>query len=182
MSVISLMAKAKTPVTSLKELKGEIETLKRQTSPVDAKLLLRLLDYVESREKLTKELLIHMNAVENHLVRVTELLQKMPQVNIGLLADSLQAMIPKLDEVAYNTRKMVDYLEIAAEVEVPEEPAPARSKKKKEAEPDEEEEGEPEEEGEAAPEEQLENIEEQNKALIDALGNLSDSLNKMGSE
>ena len=87
------------PVTSLKKIKTDIANLKRQVNPVDTQLLLRLLDYIESREKMTKELLIHMNAVENHLVRTTEMLQKLPQVNIGLLADSLQAMIPKLDEI-----------------------------------------------------------------------------------
>jgi hypothetical protein len=173
-----LMAKATTPVTSLKALKSEVDSLKKNTTPVDSKMLLRLLDYVESREKLTKELLIHMNAVEGHLVRVTELLQKMPQINIGLLADSLQAMIPKLDEIAYNTRKMVDYLEVAAEIEEPKQVKKAKPQTKEKKKGKEEEEGD----GEGGPKEQLEKIEEQNKALIDALGNLSSSLDKMGSE
>jgi len=165
----NLMVRAeKAPVTSLKRLKTEIERLKKQIQPVDAQLLLRLLDYIESREKLLKELLIHMNAVENHLVKVTELLQKLPQVNVGLLADSLQAMIPKLDEIAYNTRKMVDYLELAVEVEEPKE---SREHEEKER---------PVEKKERVSE-QLAKIEEQNEALIDALSKLSESLSKMGS-
>lgn len=169
------MARETTPVTSLKFLKDDVESLKRQAKQVDAKLILRLLDYVESREKLTKDLLIHMNAVEGHIVRVTELLQKMPQVNVGLLADSLQAMIPKLDEIAYNTRKMVDYLEIAAEIEPEDKDRPKKAVKKEES--------EGKEGGEKpTPKKQLENIEQQNKKLIDALGNLSDNLNKMGNK
>jgi hypothetical protein len=165
------MAREKTPVTSLKVLKTDVETLKRQAKQVDSKLILRLLDYVESREKLTKDLLIHMNAVEGHIVRVTELLQKLPQVNVGLLADSLQAMIPKLDEISYNTRKMVDYLEIAAEIE----PEEKKKKEKPKESGKEKVEG-----GKTAPKEQLEKIEDQNKKLIDALGNISDNLDKMG--
>ena len=156
----------KAPVTSLKQLKSEIERLKKQIQPIDAQLLLRLLDYVEAREKLLKELLIHMNAVENHLVKVTELLQKLPQVNVGLLAESLQAMIPKLDEIAYNTRKMVDYLELAVETEEGREEAREGREEKKEKED---------------VIQQLQKIEEQNKALIEALNKLSESLSKMGS-
>jgi len=164
------MARETTPVTSLKVMKDDVEALKRQAKQVDSKLILRLLDYVESREKLSKDLLIHMNATEGHIVRVTELLQKLPQVNVGLLADSLQAMIPKLDEIAYNTRKMVDYLEIAAEIE-------PEDKKKREKPKEEKVEG-----GKATPKEQLEKIEDQNKKLIDALGNISNNLGKMGSK
>ncbi len=160
------MARETTPVTSLKALKDDVAALKRQAKQMDAKLILRLLDYVESREKLTRDLLIHMNAVEGHIVRVTEIMQKLPQVNVGLLADSLQAMIPKLDEIAYNTRKMVDYLEVAAEIEPEEKP-----KKEK-----------PVEEKKAEPKEQLKKIEEQNKQLIGALENLSENLEKMGSK
>jgi len=173
------MVDEKLPITSLKQLKAEIERLKKQVHPVDSQLLLRLLGYVESREKLTKELLIHMNAVENHLVRVTELMMKMPQVNVGLLADSLQAMIPKLDEISYNTRKMVDYLEIAADIgeekeTVPEKPQKDDKKKKKESDkPEETEEGTT---------KQLEKIEEQNKSLIGALNKLSDNLEDVGSK
>jgi hypothetical protein len=164
------------PVTSLKKIKDDIEVLKRQVSPVDTQLLLRLLDYIEAREKMTKELLIHMNAVENHLVRTTELLQKLPQVNIGLLADSLQAMIPKLDEIAYNTRKMVDYLEMATEVG-------GTSEKTEESKEEVEEEKEaPKKKKEGGASEQLSKIEEQNKSLLGALNKLSESLNKMGSE
>lgn len=163
----------KPPVTSLKRLKKEIDSLKQQSMPVDAKLLLRLLDYVESREKLLKELLIHMNAVENHIVRVTEVLQKMPQVNMGLLTESMQAMVPKMDEISYNIRKMVDYLEMAAgEVEEPAEEGgePAKAGKEGGAE-------EP-----AGTKGKLENIEDQNKALIGALDSLSKQLNEMGSK
>ncbi len=166
------MATSKPPIVSVKNIKEELEEVKRQKY-VDAQLVLRLLDYIEAREKLTKELLIHMNAVENHLVRVTELLQKIPQVNIGLLADALQAQIPKLDEIAYNTRKMVDYLELA--VDVGEEPAEEKPKKA-EKKPEKEESGKIE-----GPVEQLEQIEQQNKALIEALNKLSDKL-KTGSE
>ena len=178
------MVSETTPVTSLKKLKDEIDTLKRQIKPVDAQLLLRLLDYIETREKLTKDLLIHMNAVEGHIVRVTELLQKLPQVNIGLLADSLQAQIPKLDEIAYNTRKMVDYLELAAGVE-PEEDSKDKKKtekkeEKKEAKSGDEKDEDAKKEGDAPA--TLGKIEEQNKALIDALGNISDNLDKMGSK
>jgi len=161
------------PVTSLKKIKTDIANLKRQVNPVDTQLLLRLLDYIESREKMTKELLIHMNAVENHLVRTTEMLQKLPQVNIGLLADSLQAMIPKLDEIAYNTRKMVDYLEIAADIgeedsETEEEPIkPVKLEEKKET------------KEKPSTIDQLNNIESQNKSLIGALSKLSENLDKM---
>lgn len=172
------MAKEKAPITSLKELKGEIKDLKKKVHPVDSQLLLRLLGYVESREKLTKDLLIHLNAVENHLVRVTELMQKMPQVRVGALADSLQAMIPKLDEISYNTRKMVDYLEVAADVggeelveEVPQKEAKEKPKKEK---------SEPEEEKDTV--NKLESIEKQNESLIGALNKLSDNLKKMDAE
>lgn len=177
------MVSEKTPVNSLKKLKDEVDTLKRQVKPVDAQLILRLLDYVESREKLTKDLLIHMNAVEGHIVRVTELLQKLPQVNVGLLADSLQAQIPKLDEIAYNTRKMVDYLELAAGVE-PDEKKEKTDEKPKKAKKGEADDGK-EEAGTKGKEDtgsKLGKIEEQNKALIDALGNISSSLEKMGSK
>jgi hypothetical protein len=163
------------PVTSLKKIKDDIEVLKRQVSPVDTQLLLRLLDYIEAREKMTKELLIHMNAVENHLVRTTELLQKLPQVNIGLLADSMQAMIPKLDEIAYNTRKMVDYLEMATEVGGTSEKTEEEKEEAKEKEA-------PKKKKEGGASEQLSKIEEQNKSLLGALNKLSESLNKMGSE
>ncbi|MBR9680871.1 MAG: hypothetical protein GOU98_03550 [Candidatus Altiarchaeota archaeon] len=180
------MVSETTPVTSLKKLKDEIDTLKRQIKPVDAQLLLRLLDYVESREKLTKNLLIHMNAVEGHIVRVTELLQKLPQVNIGLLADSLQAQIPKLDEIAYNTRKMVDYLELAAGVEPEDKPKEEKKAKKKEESTEESSEEEKTEsgkkEGKDDSNSKLGKIEEQNKALINALGNISENLDKMGSK
>ncbi len=161
------------PVTSLKKIKTDIENLKRQVNPVDTQLLLRLLDYIESREKMTKELLIHMNAVENHLVRTTEMLQKLPQVNIGLLADSLQAMIPKLDEIAYNTRKMVDYLEIAADVgdddDSEEKENPIKLVEEKKEKPNEK----------PSTIDQLSNIETQNKSLIGALSKLSENLDKM---
>lgn len=173
------MVDEKPPITSLKQLKAEIERLKKQVHPVDSQLLLRLLGYVESREKLTKELLIHMNAVENHLVRVTELMQKMPQVNVGLLADSLQAMIPKLDEISYNTRKMVDYLEIAADIG--EEKEEVKEKPQKEAKPKKESKDES-EEGKEGTVKQLEKIEEQNKSLIGALTKLSDNLENVGSK
>jgi hypothetical protein len=170
------MVRETTPVTSLKLLKTDVDALKRQAKQVDAKLILRLLDYIESREKLTKDLLIHMNAVEGHIVRVTELLQKLPQVNIGLLADSLQAMIPKLDEIAYNTRKMVDYLEIAAEIEPEEKEMPRKKEKREEDKPEVKTGDKPE------PKKQLKKIEEQNKQLIGALENLSDNLEKVGSK
>ena len=172
------MADERPPITSLKQLKAEIEKLKKQVHPVDSQLLLRLLDYIESREKLTKELLIHMNAVENHLVRVTELMQKMPQVNVGLLADSLQAMIPKLDEISYNTRKMVDYLEIAADIGEEKEEVPEKPQKKEKKEATKEKEAK---EGENTAE-QLAKIEEQNKSLIGALNKLSENLKDVGSE
>lgn len=177
------MVSEKTPVNSLKKLKDEVDILKRQVKPVDAQLILRLLDYVESREKLTKDLLIHMNAVEGHIVRVTELLQKLPQVNIGLLADSLQAQIPKLDEIAYNTRKMVDYLELAAGVEPDEKKDQADNKKKekKKEETSDDKEG-IKDSGKEDTGSKLGKIEEQNKALIDALGNISSNLEKMGSK
>ncbi|MBR9689655.1 MAG: hypothetical protein GOV01_02020 [Candidatus Altiarchaeota archaeon] len=178
------MISEKAPVTSLKNLKSEIEILKRQVKPVDGQVLLRLLDYIETREKLSKELLINMNAVEGHLVRVTELLQKLPQVNVGLLADSLQAQIPKLDEIAYNTRKMVDYLELAAGVS-PEEDSTEKTKKedkKKEEKATSEKPEKTEEKEKSTPEKKLEKIGEQNKALIDALGNISDNLDKMGNK
>ncbi len=164
------MAKTEeTPVTSLKQIKRDIEKLKRQVQPVNTELLLRLLDYIESREKLLKELLIHMNAVENHLVKVTELLQKLPQVNVNAMVDFLQAMVPKLDEIAYNTRKMVDYLELAAEVPKEE----TEEEKEETAE-------EPAKEEKKDVTTQLQNIEEQNKALIDALNKLSENLGKLG--
>ena len=172
------MADERPPITSLKQLKAEIEKLKKQVHPVDSQLLLRLLDYIESREKLTKELLIHMNAVENHLVRVTELMQKMPQVNVGLLADSLQAMIPKLDEISYNTRKMVDYLEIAADIGEEKEEVPEKPQKKEKKEATKEKEAK---EGENTAD-QLAKIEEQNKSLIGALNKLSENLKDVGSE
>ena len=159
------------PVTSLKQIRRELEKLKRQVQPINSELLIRLLEYIESREKLLKELLIHMNAVENHLVRVTELLQKLPQVNIGSMIEYLQVMVPKLDEIAYNTRKMVDYLEMAAEV-------PEEKKEEKEEEEEKKEKGEKRKENVV---EELKKIEEQNKALIDALNKLSESLNKLGS-
>jgi len=158
------------PVASLKRLKKEIDDLKKASMPVDAKLVLRLLEHVESRERLLKELLIHMNATENHIVRVTEVLQKLPQVNMGLLAESLQAMVPKMDEIAYNTRKMVDYLEMAAdeaggtEGESKDEPTTPEDAKLRTS------------------SEKLKNIEEQNKALIGALDSLSKQLDKTGSK
>ena len=165
----------KPPVTSLKRLKTEIDALKKQSMPIDAKVLMRLLDYVESREKLLKELLIHMNAVENHLVRTTEVLNKLPQVNIGLLAESLQAMVPKLDEVAYNTKKMVDYLEMAAgegiETDTEDEDEESLEEVVNKAQKNTE---------QRDVEGKLQNIEEQNKALIDSLNNLSSQLNKIG--
>lgn len=173
------MVDEKLPITSLKQLKAEIEKLKKQIHPVDSQLLLRLLGYVESREKLTKELLIHMNAVENHLVRVTELMMKMPQVNVGLLADSLQAMIPKLDEISYNTRKMVDYLEIAADIG--EEKEEVREKPQKDAKAKKESKDKSEETDDGTVK-QLEKIEEQNKSLIGALNKLSDNLEDVGSK
>ena len=172
------MAGEKVPVTSLKQLKKEIQEIKRTSDPA---LLLRLLDYVESREKLLKDLLIHMNAVENHLVKTAELLQKMPQVNIGELADSIKQMLPKLDEIATNTRKMVDYLEMAVEEEPSEEPVkPKRAAKpKQEKEPDmpSQEPGPEKADGTTA---QLEKIEEQNKSLIQALNQVSENLKRLG--
>ena len=161
-----------TPVVSLRELKRELEKLKRQVQPVNTELLLRLLDYIESREKLLKELLIHMNAVENHLVKVTELLEKLPQVNVNAMIDYLQAMIPKLDEIAYNTRKMVDYLEMAAEV--PRETEEEAGEREESA-------GEEKKEEKGDVLDELRKIEEQNQALIDALNKLASSLNKLGS-
>ena len=163
------------PVTSLKQIKKELEKLKRRVQPVNAELLLRLLEYVEAREKLLKELLIHMNAVENHLVKVTELLEKLPQVNVNAMIDYLQAMVPKLDEIAYNTRKMVDYLEMAAEV-------PAEKEEKVGKEEKGEKEGAEEEKAEEGENvvEQLRKIEEQNKVLIEALNKLSEGLAKLG--
>lgn len=161
----------KTPVASLKKLQNEIDSLKKKSMPVDTQLLLRLLDFIESREKLLRDLLIHMNAVENHIVRVTEELQRIPQVNMGLLAESLQAMVPKMDEIAYNTRKMVDYFEMAAEggetdddtpLEEVVEKAVGKGSKKTEV------------------HNKLKNIEDQNKTLIDSLSSLSSQLDKMG--
>ena len=159
----------KTPVASLKKLKDEIDGLKRKSMPIDSQLILRLLDFVESREKLLKEYLIHMNAVENHIVRVTEVLQKLPQVNMGLLAESLQAMVPKMDEIAYNTRKMVDYLEMAAgegndhegDEEEPLEKVVEKAVGKG---------------GDEKVQGKLKSIEEQNKALINSLNSLSSQL------
>lgn len=163
----------KTPVASLKKLQNEIDSLKKKSMPVDTQLLLRLLDFIEAREKLLKDLLIHMNAVENHIVRVTEELQRIPQVNMGLLAESLQAMVPKMDEIAYNTRKMVDYLEMAAEdgdVEDQDESLEKVVEKAvgKDGKPG------------TAVNNKLKNIEDQNKALIDSLSTLSSQLNQMG--
>ena len=160
----------KAPVASLKKLKNEIDDLKKKSMPIDAQVLLRLLDFVESREKLLKEYLIHMNAVENHIVRVTEVLQKLPQVNMGLLAESLQAMVPKMDEIAYNTRKMVDYLEMAAgeEGEDYEDESLEETVEKAVGKPE-----------DPKVKNKLKNIEEKNKALIDSLSSLSSQLDNM---
>ena len=179
------MVTQKAPVMSMKSLKKEIQEIKRISDPA---LLLRLLDYVESREKLLKDLLIHMNAVENHLVKTAELLQKMPQVN---MAD----MLTKLDDIAGNTKKMVDYLEMA--VNEPSEDEPRIIKKKprpitvvplsenKTKKRLVQQKKEPVEKIEQVKEkdetsEKLEKIEKQNKALIDALNQVSDGLQRLG--
>lgn len=174
-----VMATQKAPVTSLKSLKKEIQDIKKVSDPA---LIMRLLDYVESREKLLKDLLIHMNAVENHLVKTAELLQKMPQVNMG-------DMLAKLDDIAANTKKMVDYLEMAVEEPIEDEPRPVKKKPRPIA-------AVPSKEDapvvkpkpvKAAPvkekdetSDKLEKIEKQNKALIDALNQVSDGLQRLG--
>ncbi|MBR9679742.1 MAG: hypothetical protein GOU99_01675 [Candidatus Altiarchaeota archaeon] len=183
------MTTQKAPIISMKSLKKEIQEIKRISDPA---LLLRLLDYVESREKLLKDLLIHMNAVENHLVKTAELLQKMPQVN---MAD----MLTKLDDIANNTKKMVDYLEMAVNEPVEDEPKLIKRKSKpikvvpssenriEPAKPKREpiKKKEPVRQPEPVKEkddtsEKLEKITKQNKALIDALNQVSDGLQRLG--